>query len=204
MGTFRIANQNRIWRDFESARKLARSLNLKSWEDWNKWIKSNDRPKDILQSPNRVYKYDGYIDIGDWLGTGVKASWKINYRDFKKARAYARSLNLKSSKEWKEFAKTEKKPDDIPASPSNTYKNLGWKGMPDWLGTDTVAPQHRTYRSFTKVKKYFIENNITSESRWRIYKKENSIPLDIPRHPDRVYKRKNEWKGWADFLGKED
>ena len=44
-------------------------------------------------------------------------------------------------------------------------------------------------------------NNINS---WRVYKKNNDIPLDIPKHPDRVFKRSKEWKGWLDFLGKED
>ena len=204
LGTKRVANQNRKWRDFDSARKLARSLNLKSWEDWNNWIKSSDRPEDVPQSPNRVYKKDGYIDIGDWLGTGTKASWKIKYREFKKAREFARSLNLKSTKEWQEFAKTEKKPIDIPASPGNTYKNLGWKGIPDWLGTETIAPQNREFLTYNEVKKYFILNKITSYRKWRNFKKENKIPSNVPKHPDRVYKRTKDWKGWADFLGKDD
>ena len=28
---------------------------------------------------------------------------------------------------------------DIPTSPNNSYKDIGWKGMGDWLGTGTVA-----------------------------------------------------------------
>ena len=27
---------------------------------------------------------------------------------------------------------------------------------------------------------------------------------DMPRMPDWTYKAKGDWKGWADFLGKED
>ena len=34
--------------------------------------------------------------------------------------------------------------------------------------------------------------------------RQNSIPLDIPSQPDRVFKKTNEWKGWADFLGEEN
>ena len=36
---------------------------------------------------------------------------------------------------------------------------------------------------------------------WKKYSK-NKRPLNIPSNPDKKYK--GEWKGWADFLGKED
>jgi len=38
----------------------------------------------------------------------------------------------------------------------------------------------------------------------RSFKKENFIPANIPKYPDRVFKRTNEWRGWADFPGKDD
>jgi len=46
---------------------------------------------------------------------------------------------LQYKKEWNQYKKGElkgkpKKPDDIPAYPSHTYKNKGWQGMADWLG----------------------------------------------------------------------
>lgn len=36
---------------------------------------------------------------------------------------------------------------------------------------------------------------------WRNYSK-NKRPPNMPSNPDKIYK--NDWKGWADFLGKED
>ena len=61
-----------------------------------------------------------------------------NYRPYKEARAYVRKLNLKSHKEWILYRQNklkgfEKKPNDIPAGPHNTYKNE-WKDWGDWLG----------------------------------------------------------------------
>jgi len=45
-------------------------------------------------------------------------------------------LGLKSRKEWRDYSKSGKKPDDIPANPDNTYKNKGWNGWGDWLGKE--------------------------------------------------------------------
>lgn len=51
---------------------------------------------------------------------------KTGYLPFKKAKEKVRELakqyNLKDSKDWSEFVKSGKKPDNIPASPSSYYK----------------------------------------------------------------------------------
>ena len=39
--------------------------------------------------------------MGDWLGTSNIASHLREYLSFKEARAFARSLNLKSEAEWR-------------------------------------------------------------------------------------------------------
>ena len=45
----------------------------------------------------------------------------------------------------------KEKPIDIPASPSETYKDE-WKGMGDWLGTGKVAPGNM--RPFKEARAY--------------------------------------------------
>ncbi len=92
--------------------------------------------------------------MGDWLGTGIVATQMHQYRSFKKARTFARSLDLKNRVEWFDFGKSGKRPPDIPANPNNTYKDKGWAGMGDWLGTGNVAPQLRQYRSFKKARTF--------------------------------------------------
>ena len=77
--------------------------------------------------------------MGDWLGTGTVAHRLRQYRSFKEARAFVRSLGLKSGTEWRDYCKSGKKPDDIPANPNKTYAEDGWVGMGDWLGTGAVA-----------------------------------------------------------------
>lgn len=64
------------------------------------------------------------------------------YKPFEEARDFAKSLQLKSRKEWREYVKGQKpeidpqKPADIPAHPDGIYKTKGWLGWRNWLGTD--------------------------------------------------------------------
>ena len=73
--------------------------------------------------------------MGDWLGTYRVANQLIKYRSFKKARNFVKDLNLKSGAEWTIYCKSGKKPNDIPFQPHGIYKNKGWKGWKDFLGT---------------------------------------------------------------------
>jgi hypothetical protein len=57
------------------------------------------------------------------------------FKLFEEAREFARSLGLKSENEWREYKKTGLKPENIPAKPEMVYKNKGWKGFKDWLGS---------------------------------------------------------------------
>ena len=68
------------------------------------------------------------MDWNDWLGYDNK------FLPFEEAREIARNLNLKSSQEWNDWAKT-KRPSNIPSSPHRTYKDQ-WKGWADFLGKE--------------------------------------------------------------------
>jgi hypothetical protein len=88
---------------------------------------------------------------------------------------------LKSETEWRAYTKSNKKPDDIPASPSRTYAEVGWAGMGDWLGTGRVA--HRklrdwlgagrlrrsTARPFKKARVFVRGLGLKSVAEWRTY-----------------------------------
>ena len=75
--------------------------------------------------------------MSDWLGHGKTTHHNIKYREFDKARTFARSLKLSSVKEWKEeYCKSGKKPIDIPTNAYQKYQNKGWKGWADFLGKE--------------------------------------------------------------------
>jgi hypothetical protein len=123
-----------IWRKFEDARTFARSLGLKSRAEWGAYVTSGKKPTDIPAYPNQTYAEVGWAGMGDWLGTGTIASNLREYRSFKKARDFVRSLKLKSGTEWNSYRKSGKKPNDIPSAPAHVYAHNGWAGISDWLG----------------------------------------------------------------------
>ncbi len=198
LGTGNIANYLKEYRSFEEARKHAQSLNLKNANQWFANTKTKDFPKDIPVAPNQIYKGKGWISWGDWLGT--ENVHKKEVRSFEKARDYARSLNLKNANQWRAHTKTKGFPKDIPANPDQKYKGKGWVSWGDWLGTGTVAPRLREYRSFEDAREYARSLNLKSSTQWRAHTKTKGFPKDIPANPDRKYKGKG-WVSMGDWLG---
>ena len=137
LGTGRIADRLREFRPFKKAREFVRRLGLKSRAEWSDYCKSGKKPADIPANPNTTYAKSGWAGFGDWLGTGRVANQLRQHRPFKKARAFVRSLGLKSGDEWRDYCVSGKKPADVPTNPHRTYAEDGWSGMGDWLGYAT-------------------------------------------------------------------
>jgi superfamily II DNA or RNA helicase len=215
LGTGRIADQLKIYRPFIQAREFARSLGLSSQREWNQFCKANifskgTLPDDIPANPNQTYAGKGWAGMGDWLGTGIIAPRLRQYRCFKEARLFARGLGLKSEKEWRQFCKGNISikgtlPSDIPADPNQTYAEIGWAGMGDWLGTGTVAPRLRHYRNFKKARSFARNLNLESVGEWKQFCKglipsKGTLPEDVPAKPCNGYAN-NGWSGYGDWLG---
>ena len=200
LGTGKIAPHKIKYLPFEEAREYARSLDLKSKADWIRYRRSGNLPDNISGSPSRTYKDLGWKGFGDWLDTGNKASHLIQYRDFNSARKYVRKLSLSSQIEWIKYTKSGSLPNNIPATPQNTYKNKGWKGLGDWLGTNRIATQKRIYKPFNEARAFVRNLGLKSQKEWENYKSSGSRPIDIPAHPRTTYKDEG-WTGIGDWLG---
>ncbi len=66
------------------------------------------------------------------------------YLPFFEAREFAKLLNLRTRKEWRNYVRGSfpdkpTKPDNIPAHPDGIYKVKGWQGWKYWLGTADVG-----------------------------------------------------------------
>lgn len=89
------------FRSFEKARIFARSLKLKNIGAWQKWSKTDARPKDIPSNLAEYYQglWQGW---GDFLGTGnvSKIVQKRSYRSFEEARKFARIMRQSDGIEW--------------------------------------------------------------------------------------------------------
>ena len=152
------------YKKFRDARKFAISLNFQSWKQWQEYCKSGNKPNDIPSNPVKIYKNEGWVGVGNWLGTGKIADQLRKYREFSEARKFAHNLKLINGNYWNKFCKSGNKPNDIPSNPWNTYKNKGWKGLADWLGT---SPRLRNIAfSYTDSKKWAKKYKIQSRDEW--------------------------------------
>ena len=200
LGTGTIAPQNRIYLGFEEARDFVRKLQLKSSKEWSEWTQNVEKPDNIPAYPAEVYKDKGWIGMGDWLGTGTLAVFNRTYLSFEEARTFVHQLQLKNGNEWRKCIENGTKPDNIPADPSWVYKDNGWRGMGDWLGTGIIATQKRQYLPFNEARDLVRQLNLKKKEEWIAWAKSNEKPNNIPASPDGIYKDKG-WLGWGDWIG---
>jgi superfamily II DNA or RNA helicase len=190
-------------RNYEDARKYARSLGITSRKQWTEFAKSDKLPFDIPRHPNDTY--DKFQGFHDWLNLSgkerkIRGKNKTNIRNFlpfNEARDYVRSLKLKGQKEWLAWAKT--KPDNIPSTPHVVYAS-DWDSLADWLGT--TRKRSTSFLSFEESREYARGLNISSIAEWETLCREDKMPQNIPNSPDVTFS--NEWITWYDWLGHDD
>ena len=202
LGTGTVASKDQKFLPFKTALLCARSLKLKSNEEWLAWCKSGIRPANIPATPERVYKNDGWQGYGHWLGTGKLRTKE--FLPFKKALLYARSLKLKSKTEWNDWAPTNARPANIPSHPDGIYKHVGWQGYGHWLGTGNVGvKKDQQFLPFKKALLYARSLKLTSEKEWREWRRSGARPANMPSCPEKVYKHQG-WQGYRHWLGTAD
>jgi len=197
LGTNSVADHLRDFLIFEKARNFVRTLGLKSQNEWKKYCNSGKRPDNIPACPNSTYKDCGWKGMGDWLGTGITRN--KNFLSFEEARNFVRMLKLKNWEDWLHYCKSGKKPDNVPIAPVQAYKNSGWEGIGDWLGTEYIATKNREYLSFEKARKFVRELGFTCRQEWEDYCKSGKKPDNVPSQGREVYN--NDWISWGDWLG---
>ena len=230
LGTGKIAQQrgfrkakNGTWRPFSEAREWVHRLRFRSSADWYRFRNREFPhlgilPDDIPYSPDVSYKGRGWISWDDFLG--------VDWMPFDQARVFARSLKLTGQRQWKHYAKGERpdlppKPADLPAAPWYAYKDCGWSGWRDWLGTEKVIreqpvstspakprtprkPRPSKHRDFASARAFAHSLQLKSSTEWYAYTHGNlsekpAKPDDIPASPHNVYAE--HWQGWGDWLG---
>jgi superfamily II DNA or RNA helicase len=213
-----IALSRVAWRSFEEAREFVRTLGLKSETEWQQYTSGTrldlqPLPVDIPKAPWLVYK-GKWISMGDFFGTNQIAPRLRQYASYEEACRFAQTLNLKRKEDWVLYCKggmpnLPPLPGYIPASPAKTYKrdDYGnkWTTWGAFLGTYRIGNRtlSKMYRPYREAQLFADKLGLKSVNDWRKYLKNEfpnlpSLPSDIPRKPDAVYK---EWVGWPTFLG---
>lgn len=157
------------------------------------WSKSESFPDFLPIAPNKVF--NEWINWGDYLSTGrVHSKYKI-FLNYENAKKYLKdNFNIKSSLQYR----NTKLPSNIPKKPFNYYKE--WTSWSDFLD---YKPYKRDkdikYLSYEESKNWILNNygKITVKI-FREYCKNNTLPIFIPKKPDRLYDNFN----WIYFLSK--
>ncbi len=130
LGTGAIQTQKREYLSFIEAREFARSLKLKCGREWVMYCKSELKPNNIPASPAHYYDKE-WLGINDWLGNKIKT----DYLPIEEAKIFVQKQKLISKAEWLLWCKSGEKPINVPTYPEIYYKNKGWNGWGDWLGS---------------------------------------------------------------------
>jgi hypothetical protein len=93
----------------------------------------------------------------------------------------------------------------LPTTPSRSYSKEEWKGMGDWLGTGTVAPQLRVFRPYEEARLFSRNLGLKTKDQWfeyvkGVYPNLPPLPSDIPAGAVGTF-RDTGWISWADWLG---
>ncbi|MBT4327854.1 MAG: hypothetical protein HOD60_13270, partial [Candidatus Nitrosopelagicus sp.] len=213
-GKYLLKGKGRL--SFEEAREFVLKLHLPGLNGWIEYCKSGKRPANIPASPHTAYK-DEWKGYGDWTGTGKKRY--TDFLPFEEAREFARSLDLFTMISWEKFAKSKKRPKNIPYAPDQTYKKQ-WKGYRDWLReSEVIDTEHlvmiedseftktldstikdlkQIYLPYDQARDFVRKLNLKGQKEWMAYAKSSLRPKNIPSAPYQYYL---EWTGYADWLG---
>jgi superfamily II DNA or RNA helicase len=200
LGTGAKSPKNHEYMSFIDAKQLMKKHKISSKSQFSEWSKTL-RPTNFPSNPPKTYA-NLWIGWPDFFETdNIK---NREYYPFEKARRIVRLLKLTSmSKDWRKYTDSDSYDSKIPKWPDGVYNNKGWISWADFLGNDKLATQKRQYPDLVELRNIARLRNITSQKNWISFVKQKSNNSNLPIELSKVYKNKG-WKGWADFLGKED
>jgi hypothetical protein len=171
---------------------------VNSISTYTKWVRSDNVPFFLPKSPKNVYEKYGWVNWGDFLGTGNIKSIDLtkNYISYDECKKWViDNLNdIVSRDKWINNYQNNGLPNFIPKKPDRFYKNKGWTNWNDFLGTEK-----KTFLSYEESKKWINENyGQINYTEFKKLQDTNMLPNFIPKKPHNTY---NEFKSWFDFLG---
>jgi superfamily II DNA or RNA helicase len=184
------SKQERTYASYNEFLDYLKKNDIKSVKEWWKFRKRNKIPKVYPAFPEKIYNKNWKDIYG-----------RRNFTTFKNAKKFALSLKLSKATDWNLYFKNNKRPNFIPWKPQDYYRNTGWSGWGDFLGTGRISDRFKRsyWLKFNDAKKFAKKKSINNRDEWFKFIKQYR-PKEVPSNPAVGYKK--EWKGWPDFLGK--
>lgn len=194
-----VCTTSKSYLSFEDARKIVRAAKLGSSDKWWAWSKQNGEALNIPSKPHIIYADLGWVNWVDWIREDRIG--QSRFKSFIEARAFMRSLQLRTHASWYKWSCSGDRPWDIPSAPNKYYADSGWVSWSDWLGVDLKSNcGGRIYLHFIEARIYARSLGFHTSKEWKIWANTSSRPLNIPARPNYSYQTYG-WSGWADWLG---
>jgi len=224
------------WRDFDAATAFVQSLHLTSLPQWYLYCQGKiaglpPKPADIPSAPHIVAQYrQQWVSYPHWLGlsdevpvpteravpvsmptkSSAQAQTRIAWRPFAAARAFVRTLKIRTKGKWQRYCKGEipglpPRPRDIPARPESTLPYLEeFDGYGDWLGVSPPAP----VMPYAEAQTFVRTLRLRTYPEWIAYCEGKmpslpTLPAGIPKRPDHCRDYRGQWTGVESWLGRE-
>lgn len=190
---------------YAEARALLRATGLKprSESDYRRLAIKGALPASLPKYPYEKYKKKGWISWGDFLGTGYVAASKRSYASYEEAKQIIAGANPRprTRAEYEAAIRSGILPDSLPLNAPLIYKNSGWKGVGDYLGTGRIATQNQKFMSYEDCKQVILamKTRPTSQKEWQDMAKRRLLPTGVPHDPVGTYPK--EFEGYPTFLG---
>lgn len=194
----------------EWARKNMLPLGINSGKKWRDIVKT--LPSNVPGRPDSYYKE--WVSWPVFLGI-PKSKWdsssvfgkKLSYEDAKAwVQKYLVPMGITSISKY--MAHADLLPDFLPKQPHSSYAQFKAN---DFFGNNNEKIKAKQYLPYEDAKKYVMENiirpyGITNCKLWEKYCRglvvgAPALPKNVPKSPNAVYKKRNNWKGWGDWFG---
>ena len=110
-----------------SSTSLVRELKIKTSTDYINLGKSKKLPKNLPYKPHKFYLNTGWVNWGEFLGTGSIANKNIIFVTYEEFKLFIKKTNYLIYNNYRrDFHNLKKIENKIPMIPSITYKNKGW------------------------------------------------------------------------------
>ena len=192
-------------RTYTEAKELlsASGLRPKTEAEFRQLAKDGALPPGLPKYPYEKYKNNGWISWGDFLESGYVANANRSYVSYEEAKRIIANANPRprTRSEYNEAIRSGVLPSNLPLNAPLIYKNDGWQGVGDYLGTGRVATHHQKFLSYAECKEAIraMELPPTSQKEWQLMAKRDQLPPGIPHDPSGTYS--DEFEGYPAFLG---
>ena len=172
---------------YEEAKEAVQKLGIKTRTDYLKYKRYKEDTL-LPSNPEKRYNNKGWVDWYHFLGTKAPSI----YTTYQEAKMAVQRLNIQSMKEYKSRRSEDPR---LPSSPSECYKNKGWKTFYDLCNVKRL----KYYATYQEAQKAAQSLGIKNRHHYLDKKKYKRDPR-LPSTPDKLYKSKG-WKDWYSFLG---